>query len=203
MPDAPLLILFVKYPEPGRVKTRLAADVGDEAAARIYRMMVASIIGNLPQGTAIRIVYHRFRSETDYREWLDDPVLAEAEYVPQCEGDLGERLTHAFAEAFQDGWEKVGVIGSDCVELTSRIYHDAWKELKKNDVVIGPTFDGGYYFLAMKNFQPALFANITWSTPIVFGQTLLAAKMAQLSVALLPKLHDIDTLEDWKCAKLV
>ncbi len=195
--ELPLLLLFVKYPEPGRVKTRLAADSSAETAATIYRRMVTTVLGALPAGQPVRVLYDGFRPESDYREWLDHAALATAEYAAQSTGDLGDRLTAAFAKAFVDGWQRVGVIGSDCLELHPALYAEAWKKLAEHDLVIGPTCDGGYYFLALKKSQPALFQGITWSSETVFSETRAAAEVAGLTVAQLSRLRDIDTWADW------
>lgn len=193
-----LLLVFVKFPEPGRVKTRLAASVGPEKAAEIYRKMVGAVLDALPAGQRVRILYDAFRPEPDYRAWLQHPALAEAEFSSQCEGTLGDRLTAAFAEAFREGWQKVGVIGSDCVDLTPELYAKAWSALDESDVVIGPTFDGGYYFLASRMEVRSLFTGIAWSSEQVYEQTLAAAHAADWSVTPLKKLHDVDTLADWE-----
>ncbi|HEX8371380.1 MAG TPA: TIGR04282 family arsenosugar biosynthesis glycosyltransferase [Chthoniobacterales bacterium] len=198
MSAAPLLMIFVKYPEPGRVKTRIAAETGAEAAAAIYREMVQEVLDALPEGQKVRVLYDGFRPLADYQQWLQHPALAEAEFAEQSTGDLGERLREAFANAFRGGWRHVGVIGSDCLELTSEIYMEAWAALGTRDVVIGPTFDGGYYFLLLKAEQPALFTGIEWSSERVFAQTIAAAKAEALSVFALQKLNDIDTRADWE-----
>ncbi len=197
-----LLLVFVKFPEPGRVKTRLAVDVGPEKAAEIYRQMVRAVLDSLPSGQRVRILYDSFRPESDYRAWLDHPALADAEFSSQSEGNLGNRLTAAFANAFRDGWRKVGVIGSDCVDITPEIYAEAWATLETHDVVIGPTFDGGYYFLASRLEVPSLFSGIAWSSELVYEQTLAAARAADWTLTPLKKLHDIDTLDDWKRSSL-
>jgi len=196
-----LLLVFVKYPVPGQVKTRLAADLGAEAATEVYREMVTRVLQRIPRRQAVRVVFDGRQAEADYRAWLANDLGKEAEFRAQAEGDLGRRLENAFAEAFADGWQAVGVIGSDCLELNEEIYEDAWGKLRAADLVIGPSHDGGYYFLALKKPAPSLFADISWSTEKVFEQTLCAAVGAGLVSLELTKLHDVDTLADWERAR--
>jgi len=194
----PLLMLFVKYPELGRVKTRIAAEAGQEEAAVIYRQLVAAVLDGIPAGQRVRVLYDDFRAEWEYQNWLQHPALVEAEFCPQSTGDLGQRLRAAFAAAFRSGWQRVGVIGSDCMELSSAIYAQAWCALNTHDLVIGPTLDGGYYFLAMKTDEPSIFSDIEWSSERVFTQTEAAAQAAGLTWKCLEPLRDIDTLKDWQ-----
>jgi hypothetical protein len=105
-------------------------------------------------------------------------------------------MSIAFKNAFQGGAPKVVLIGSDCAELTKDIIENAFQALEHSDVVIGPSFDGGYYLLGMSSFEPDLFENIAWSTPSVFEQTIAKAGQLHLSIAMLPRLNDIDTQED-------
>jgi uncharacterized protein len=198
------ILLFVKFPEPGKVKTRLAANVGAERAAEIYRRLVAATCARLPlrNGDPVIVHFDPAERQRETEQWLA-PLLRPREvmFVAQCGGDLGARLTHAFAHAFESGMEKAVVIGTDCVELTASIFEKAFQSLDANDCAIGPTLDGGYYLLALKQAQPSLFADITWSSDQTLAQTLAHASAAVLSVALLPALRDVDTAGDWKIAE--
>jgi len=111
------------------------------------------------------------------------------------------RLEIAFASAFSRGFQKVAAIGSDCVELDASTFAETWQALDANDCVIGPTVDGGYYLLALRAPTPLLFAGVDWSTAAVFAQTLERARGTGLRVHVLPKLHDVDTEDDWSRAE--
>jgi rSAM/selenodomain-associated transferase 1 len=200
------ILLFVKFPEPGRVKTRLAADVGAQQAAAIYGQLVRVTCAQLPvekSGPSAQIFVNFDPPERrrEVEQWLEPMLPRDATFVAQCAGDLGTRLTHAFAHAFAAGFEKAVAIGTDCCELTESLFETAFENLDAHDCAIGPTLDGGYYLIALKQPQPALFTGIAWSTDQTFAQTLDRARDAGLSVALLPPLRDVDTESDWKIAE--
>ena len=195
------ILLFVKYPEPGKVKTRLAATLGAERAAAIYRQLVAAVLAGLPGGDDLIVVFDPPEKRAEVAEWLQG-LLAERRvlFTAQAAGDLGARLERAFAEAFAQGWEKVAVIGSDCIGLTAAVFSETWRALETHDAVLGPSVDGGYYLLALKQPCAALFHGIAWSTDAVRAQTLARARAAGRSVHELAALPDIDTEADWVAA---
>ena len=187
------LIVFVKAPRPGTVKTRIARTAGAERACAIYRDMVATV---LQKFASIRGAQLRFAPDDALEEikpWLRDDWIT----APQGAGNLGERLQRAFADSFADGAERVVIVGSDCPEVKSGDVRTAWKELKSHDLVIGPAIDGGYWLIGLRALRPELFRAITWSSDQVLAQTLAQAKLIGLSVQLLRILSDIDTEEDW------
>ncbi len=191
------VIVFLKAPKPGFVKTRLAKAVGAEKAAQIYHEMVDWINEKLLlpiSNKGFQILYYwdsQFQKE-EYRELFTVP---NAKDLPQCNGDLGSRLKFGF-EKFPGS--KVCAIGTDCIELTPKILEQTKSLLDSSDVVIGPAADGGYYLIAMKKFFPFLFDGISWSTSGVAKQTVEKLKEHQISYALLETLNDIDTIEDYK-----
>lgn len=131
----------------------------------------------------------------------DESVMAESfgpqfQYVPQCEGDLGQRLAHAFRESFQTGCRRVVVVGTDCPGLSEVIVHQAFEHLEDHDVVIGPAEDGGYYLIGLAKPAEELFTGIAWGTGQVLETTLAAAISSELSIAVLPTLTDVDRPED-------
>ena len=196
------ILLFVKYPEPGKVKTRLAATMGAEAAAGIYRRLVAAVLAGLPAGDDLIVVFDPPEKRGQVAEWLQGLLAGRrAEFVAQAAGDLGVRLERAFAEAFARGFEKVAVIGSDCIGLTPAVFSETWQALETRDAVLGPSTDGGYYLLALRQPCVALFHGIAWSTEAVRAQTLAQAQVAGLRVHELAALPDIDTEMDWRCAE--
>jgi uncharacterized protein len=186
-----LLIIFIKNPELGKVKTRLAATLGPEKALIIYNQLLShtrEITEKLPLPQAL--YYSDFIPAKD--SW-DSQVFRKQ---VQSGSNLGDRMLRAFQEGFNEGYNRICIIGSDCFELTSEIILNAFKKLEEHDVVIGPAEDGGYYLLGMQELQPYLFANKSWSTEAVLQQTLDEIKLKGLSVALLPTLTDVDEEKD-------
>lgn len=185
------LIIFVRNPEAGKVKTRLASTLGDEKALAIYKELLAHTRKVCSGASAERFVFYAETiPATD--EWSGGSFTR----MKQAGTDLGQRMMHAFAEVFAQGHEKVLIIGSDCFELTTNIIEDAFELLEKYDTVIGPARDGGYYLLGLKKMNPALFVNKEWSTENVFRQTIHDIEKQLLTYALLPVLTDVDTEAD-------
>ncbi len=192
-----VILLFVKWPEPGRVKTRIAATVGAARAAEIYKALVAAVCARLPRAVPVIVWFDPAEKREEIRGWLG-PMLPQAvEWLAQAPGDLGARLKRAFADAFAAGWERVAVVGSDCVDISGAIFDDAWSALESADVAAGPTRDGGYYLLALRTENAALFENIRWSTEHTLADTEGRAEAAGLRVRRLEMLDDVDTAEDW------
>ena len=134
-------------------------------------------------------------------DWIA-PLCRVSRFTPQASGNIGARLEAGFAAAFAHGYQQVAVIGSDCIELEDATYASAWAALDEHDGAIGPTHDGGYYLLALRRPCARLFHEITWSSPRVFSETIERACDAHCRLAVLPKLHDVDTEEDWRRAEL-
>ena len=193
------IMIFVKYPEPGKVKTRLAATLGGETAAKIYRQLVAAVLALVPAEEVLIVMFDPPEKRGPVEAWLRDSLAGRrVDFVAQAAGDLGARLAAAFAGAFARDWEAVAVIGSDCVELDAETFSATWQALETHDAVLGPSADGGYYLLALKQPCPALFHGIAWSTEEVRAQTLAQAGAAGLRVRELAVLADIDTEADWR-----
>lgn len=199
MPSA--VILFLKYPEPGRVKTRLVATVGAEAAATAYRQLVRHVCAQLPPRAAVHVFFDPPEEETRVGEWLGPLLGRPFSLTAQAAGDLGERLQAAFDEVFARGASSAIVAGTDCVEMTQQSFAAAEAVLTGADVALGPTHDGGYYLLALKRPQPALFQAIEWSSPRTLEQTLARAAAAGLTVKLLETCHDVDDEAGWHRAQ--
>jgi hypothetical protein len=118
--------------------------------------------------------------------------------APQGAGDLGERLNKAFEAAFNDGKERVVIIGSDCPDVSVQDIRDAWTALESHELVIGPANDGGYWLIGLSQMQPELFEHMVWSTDQVFLETMKRAMELNLRVKVLRELADIDTEVDWR-----
>ena len=188
------LLVFVKAPRPGAVKTRLAAVLGDQAAAGLYRAIAAEEI----RRTAARAgEYARtfFFAPEDARPeiqaWLPDEALE-----PQQGRDLGERMARAFDSAFAAGARRVAIVGTDVPSCGREHVLEAFRSLDDHDLVLGPTHDGGYYLIALDRPRPALFQAIPWSTPSVLPATAERAGVLGLGVRMLDPLRDVDTIAD-------
>lgn len=191
-----VLLIFVKNPEPGKVKTRLAETVGRKKALHIYKKLLAHTRKiTRPLDVDRHVWYSRYIDDQD--EW--DPNIFSKKI--QQGDNLGERMKGAFAEAFRTGRRKVVIIGSDCAELTTECIQQGFDSLGGHDVVIGPSADGGYYLLGMNAFHPGLFDGIMWSTPGVLAQTIAKVEQKKLGLHLLPMLNDVDDEADWQKVK--
>lgn len=185
------LIIFVRKPEKGKVKTRLAATLGEEAALFIYQKLLQHTVEITEAVAADKLVFYAGEIERDDR-WQRKNYLKQQ----QADGNLGKRMKAAFEAAFALGYKKVCIVGSDCFELTSAIIEQAFQSLKDKDLVIGPAKDGGYYLLGMKRLYSTLFINKNWSTATVFADTMDDAKGRGLSYKKLPQLTDVDEAKD-------
>lgn len=187
----PALIIFVKNPEKGKVKTRLAKDIGDEKAVDIYKKLLQHTYNITHELSVEKYVYYG-----GYIDWNDMWDLDIYNKRIQVEEDLGGRMIHAFGELYEREHDKVLIIGSDCNELSTEILQSAFNSLDDNDVVLGPTHDGGYYLIGMKKLHADLFTGKDWSTESVFEQTIKSIDENGLSYSVLPKLNDVDHKED-------
>lgn len=185
------LILFQKNLILGKVKTRLAAGVGEEKALGIYSKLVALTYKELPTDVAEIFVYFSdeiplFHPEKNHRLRI------------QLGKDLGERMENAVEEVMAAGCKQVVIIGTDCPELKAHHLIQAFSLLETVQVVLGPAEDGGYYLIGMNSSYPFLFDGISWSTDMVLAQTLELVHDNKLSYHLLPTLYDLDTQQDWE-----
>ncbi|HUG53726.1 MAG TPA: TIGR04282 family arsenosugar biosynthesis glycosyltransferase [Vicinamibacteria bacterium] len=188
------LIVFVKEPRPGAVKSRLAARIGAEAAAALYRAIADEEIRcTAPRGDEYErlFFFDPPAARAAMAAWLPGESL-----FPQPPGDLGQRMSAAFAEAFRLGARRVAIIGTDVPWAAREDVLDALEGLDEHDLVIGPATDGGYYLLALKRLEPGLFLDVPWSTPGVLAATLDRAAALSLGVRTLRTLGDLDTAED-------
>lgn len=190
------LIVFVKAPRPGEVKTRLAATLGAEHAADFYRAIAEEEIRRTaPRNGEYERIF--FFSPADARAEIADWLPGE-ELAPQEGGDLGERMSRAFASAFAAGARRVAIVGTDVPSCGREHVAEALRSLDDHDLVLGPTLDGGYYLIALDRPRPALFQSIPWSTPSVLPATAERAGVRGLAVRMIDPLRDIDTIADVK-----
>lgn len=193
-PEPDHLILFVKAPRPGRVKTRLAREIGAQAACDAYRRMVDIL---LPRLDRIESVELRFAPD-DAAPELEPWARPGWHLRPQGDGDLGDRLARAFDESFDAGRSRVAVIGSDCPWIEESDIADAWDALRSHDVAIGPAEDGGYWLIGLAAPNRALFRDIPWSTDQVYTTTMRRIEASGASVRPLRTLSDVDSAADWR-----
>ena len=190
MKDA--VIIFVRNPELGKVKTRLAATVGDEEALNIYALLLNHTMQEAGKVAADKFVYYHQQIT------IDDIWNVNEFYKKLQTGEsLGDKMKAAFDEIFKLGYNKIMIIGSDCLQLNSTIINAGFGLLDEHDTVIGPAKDGGYYLLGMKKNYGFLFDNKTWSTESVFDESMKDMQQHHLSTGLLPLLTDVDTEADW------
>jgi hypothetical protein len=198
LPAAPCIaregdvIVLAKEPRPGFTKTRLAAGVGAEAAARLSEVFLRRTLSFArPHARRLFVSFAPREARDAFEAWAPGARL-----ISQPEGDLGLRLQCAFEMALADGARTPVLIGSDSPTLPPNLLRYAQRLLVGHDVVLGPAEDGGYYLIGMNKPQPALFREIDWSESVVLGQTLARAADAGLRVATLPYWYDIDTADD-------
>ena len=185
--------MFVRAPEAGRVKTRLAATLGAEGALRVYRRLAEHTVREARAVDAeLRIHFTPADREHDVRAWLGDGPR----YLAQAEGDLGTRMDTAFRAAFADGAERVVIVGSDLPDLSAALLRRAFEALDQHPAVLGPARDGGYYLLGMRAMIPGVFDGVPWSTDAVLARTLERMRAAGVAPALLPRLADVDEADD-------
>jgi len=191
------LIIFQKNPVYAKVKTRLAATIGNDKALAIYRQLIQHTHFITQQLKADKIIF--------YSDVIDEDDNWNSEYLKQLQkgNDLGERMMNAFNYVFQNHFSNAIIIGTDCAELNEQIIAHAFEKLNEYDVIIGPAADGGYYLLAMKTMYHQLFTNIEWSTNEVLQSTIERCKQNHLSYFLLEELHDVDEEKDLQYLKTI
>lgn len=185
------LIIFIKNPVAGKVKTRLAKDVGDGKALEIYRALLQHTMTITKGLNADKYLY--YSDEVDMYDNWDNNLYQK--HV-QDGATLGDRMSNAFKEVFGKGHKYVAIIGSDCLQISTPLLSYGLSHLYEHNTIIGPTYDGGYYLLGMNRYIPELFENKQWSTDTVFNDTVADIKRLKLTVASLPVLSDVDEVKD-------
>lgn len=190
------IIIFSRYPEPGKTKTRLIPALGPDGAAALYRRMAEHTVGiarDLAQARDVSLeVRYEGASEDLMNSWLGDELL----YREQTGSDLGDRMWRAFQDAFDDGFSRVVIVGCDCPEMSVSILDTALDRLTNWDLVLGPANDGGYYLMGLRKPHRELFQNVAWGTDRVLDQTVGIARYLQLSVIFVSALDDVDRPQD-------
>ncbi len=187
------VLIFARAPIPGRVKTRLAAELGNEMATDVYRTLGSIVVRQVTPVAAVTVWYDPPEAADAVRSWLGQDVA----YRPQPTGDLGARLAYAFAGHFAEHAEEPALaIGTDAPGVDADLIMKASGALRDAEVVIGPAHDGGYYLIGLKHHRPELFERIPWGTAGVLAATQRACAEAGITPNILPVLRDVDRVDD-------
>lgn len=196
MSPARSLLIFLKAPVPGKVKTRLGKDLGAAAATEAYVEMARVIRDEVKKLSGVQVQWV-YAGDPEFPDlgWLDMP---EEPFWKQTNGDLGRRLKEAFERAFRAFEGAISVIGMDSPGLPAERMKEAFAALAGHDLAVGPTEDGGYYLLGLAKPEPRIFAGIPWSSATVFEKTIERAKELELRTKVLPEYFDVDTLAEYQ-----
>jgi len=196
------LVIFANAPEKGRVKSRIAADLGPDVALTAYRTLAEHAVAAASHVEWCRktIAYAPNGTGDAMRDWFGDLF----DYRAQGDGDLGRRMIAALERAFAEGADRVVLIGVDCPGVSEAVIGEAFTRLDQADVVLGPSFDGGYYLIGMRQVHKSLFTDIPFGTGDTLQKTLSAARRGGIRVSLLEWKRDVNTGDAWKgVAKLL
>lgn len=186
-----LVMVFTRNPELGKVKTRLAKTIGNQAALNIYKYLLEhteKIIRSIDSDKAVF-----YTNSIENNDLWNDSVYQK--HLQQGD-DLGLKMSNAFKNAFNENYKKVIIVGSDLPDLKEHHINDAFEQLENHDIALGPAHDGGYYLMGMKKMNELVFLNKEWGTSTVLGDTL--KELVSKNVFLLEALNDIDVYEDLK-----
>ncbi len=196
MRDKDLLVIFTRYPRPGTVKTRLEGELGSQGAASLHTEMVQHMLAMAQVLAGRDGILFEIHFSGGSRDRMAGMFGSDLTYKEQSGNDLGERMLNSFRSAFERGFSRVILIGTDCPGITRTVILRAFRLLERHDCVFGPARDGGYYLVGMKEAVPCLFRDIPWSDSSTLSTTLASARSHGLSSALLEELSDVDMPED-------
>ena len=190
------LIVFTRYPEPGKTKTRLIPALGTQGAADLQRQMTEYTLNQVRKLQTWRSISIEVRYAGGDRQLMQEWLGNDLVYQIQGEGDLGMRMARSHSTAFASSFDSAIIIGTDCPGLKAQLMAEAFDRLLAHDLVLGPAIDGGYYLIGLRRCIPELFALPSWGTAEVFQQTVEIAQNLNLSIAALTPLADVDRPED-------
>jgi len=179
------------------VKTRLAKDLGDLQACEIFKALASRTLAAIPNHWPIHVLF----TPTDARSEMEDWLGKTLNFLPQAEGNLGQRLESASSTAFAEGASSVILLGGDCPGITTAHFYETAEKLSKKREVIGPATDGGYWLLGLTQHYPDIFHDIAWSSDAVFSATMNQFAILELSPHQLETLEDVDDFPAWKRAQ--
>jgi rSAM/selenodomain-associated transferase 1 len=189
------LVIFAKAPRLGQVKSRLAADIGPEAALVAYHNILLRLFNSLATVDSVEICHTPANAGPELAHFAVNKVWRTAQ---QVEGDLGQKLAAAFGDAFAQGYSRVVIIGSDCPYVTIHDISDAFKSLQEKPLVLGPATDGGYWLIGLNRMVEELFEKMPWSSDLLLEKTVEKARDLDMPFQLLRELRDIDEMPDWQ-----
>lgn len=195
------LFLFTRFPHPGLTKTRLIPALGKAGAAQLQEQMTVHLFDRcqkICKTESIQLQIHfAGGSLQQMQAWLGNrTTFIPPTFIPQCEGNLGDRIISALNQGFSSGLKRIIIIGSDCPQIEQKHIKQTVEQLNNHDLVLGPATDGGYYLVGLKQLWLPLFQDVPWSTEQLLDKTLAIAKQLNLSTSLLKTLSDIDRPED-------
>ncbi len=190
------LIIFTRYPQPGKTKTRLIPALGVEGAANLQRQMTEFTLSKVKKFQLEAAISFEIRFAGGDLQLMQNWLGTELNYQLQGDGDLGKRMENSFLNAFNQGAQEVVIIGIDCPGVNNQVLAEAFEKIPNCDLLLGPAVDGGYYLIGLKRAFGQLFINIDWGTAKVLQQTVDIAEQLNLSVASLRTLADVDRPED-------
>ncbi|MBU0680472.1 MAG: TIGR04282 family arsenosugar biosynthesis glycosyltransferase [Proteobacteria bacterium] len=191
-----LCIIFSRYPRPGASKTRLIPYLGAEGAADLQRRMTEKVVAEAARLANQAQVHVELAMAGATQDEMEAWLGGEFSWRRQEGTDLGERMDFAFAQAFNQGVQRVVLVGADCPSICTAILAQAFAQLHHHELVLGPTSDGGYYLIGLSRPCPFLFTGISWGSDQVLAQTMAAAREARLQPMLLESFSDVDRPED-------
>ena len=190
------LIIFTRYPQPGKTKTRLIPALGVEGATNLQRQMTEFTLSKVKKFQESAAISFEIRFTGGNLPLMQNWLGTELNYQLQGEGDLGKRMENSFLSAFARGAQEVVIIGIDCPGVNVEVLAEGFEGIQHCDLLLGPAVDGGYYLIGLKRAIGQLFTNIDWGTAKVLQQTVDIAQRLNLSIAYLQTLADIDRAED-------
>ncbi len=190
------LIIYSRYPEPGKTKTRMISALGAEGAAELQRKMTEHTLTTAKKINSCRDINIEVHFTGGNEQLMSAWLGKDLQYIPQAAGDLGKRMNSSFERAFSLGSQRVVIIGIDCPDLDRDLLISAFDSLEKHELVLGVAEDGGYYLIGLTKTTPQLFQNINWGTEQVLEQTKAIAQTLNLKTEYLTTLPDVDRPED-------
>jgi len=197
LPMKTKILILTKFPEAGKVKSRLAKEIGNHKAAEIYRTV---LLNNWQQAKETDHEISIEFSPPDSKDKFHKMFGSNAKLNPQVGSDIGWKMANAFTNCFQQQFDAAILIGGDAPNISTQLFNEALTSLQDHDIVLGPTHDGGYFLIGFKwdSFDTKYFQNINWSTPKVFEQTSDIIRKSNNKLYLIEKRIDLDTFHDVK-----
>jgi uncharacterized protein len=197
-PSSSVLMVFLRYPEPGKVKSRLAAGIGRQPAADLYARLVRRTLGVVAdfQRTTSDLTVLLFYAPAEREEAVKQSCPGPWRFVAQSGCDLGERMAHAFRHVHDRGWRHAVLIGTDIADLQPADLEQSFQALQAGQAVLGPAADGGYYLIGLNRPCEAVFQSQAWGSDSVFERTRETLGKLGFTVKILQQRTDVDREED-------